>query len=70
LRTETLHPADFTIRADGVVRLNPELARRVGWGSPEKHGLITHREPLDSGIQAAARTAFKGRRIKLQPSSS
>jgi CRISPR-associated protein Cas1 len=29
LRTEALHPADFTIRADGVVRLNPQLARRV-----------------------------------------
>ena len=29
LRTEALHPADFTIRKDGVVRLNPELARRV-----------------------------------------
>jgi CRISPR/Cas system-associated endonuclease Cas1 len=29
LRTEALHPADFTIRDDGVVRLNPELARRV-----------------------------------------
>jgi hypothetical protein len=24
-----LHPADFTIREDGVVRLNPELAKRV-----------------------------------------
>jgi CRISP-associated protein Cas1 len=29
LKLETLHPADFTIRDDGVVRLNPELARRV-----------------------------------------
>ena len=29
LRTEALHPADFTIRTDGVVRLNPELARTV-----------------------------------------
>jgi CRISP-associated protein Cas1 len=29
LKSEALHPADFTIRADGVVRLNPELARRV-----------------------------------------
>jgi CRISP-associated protein Cas1 len=29
LRTEALHPADFTIRDDGVVRLNPEFARRV-----------------------------------------
>jgi CRISP-associated protein Cas1 len=29
LKLEPLHPADFTIREDGVVRLNPELARRV-----------------------------------------
>jgi CRISP-associated protein Cas1 len=29
LKSETLHPADFTIREDGVVRLNPELARHV-----------------------------------------
>jgi CRISPR-associated protein Cas1 len=29
LRSEALHPADFTIREDGVVRLNPELARMV-----------------------------------------
>ena len=29
LKSEALHPADFTIRGDGVVRLNPELARRV-----------------------------------------
>ena len=28
---KSLHPADFTIREDGVVRLNPELARRVAW---------------------------------------
>jgi CRISP-associated protein Cas1 len=29
LKSEALHPADFTIREDGVVRLNPQLARRV-----------------------------------------
>ena len=29
LKSEALHPADFTIREDGVVRLNPELARRT-----------------------------------------
>jgi CRISPR/Cas system-associated endonuclease Cas1 len=29
LKSEAFHPADFTIREDGVVRLNPELARRV-----------------------------------------
>ena len=29
LKSEALHPADFTMRDDGVVRLNPELARRV-----------------------------------------
>ena len=29
LKSEALHPADFTIREDGVVRLNPELAQHV-----------------------------------------
>jgi len=29
LRSEALHPADFTIREDRVVRLNPELAKKV-----------------------------------------
>jgi CRISPR-associated protein Cas1 len=29
LKSGALHPADFTIRQDGVVRLNPELARKV-----------------------------------------
>jgi CRISPR-associated protein Cas1 len=29
LKSEVLHPTDFTIREDGIVRLNPELARRV-----------------------------------------
>jgi len=29
LKSEALHPADFTMREDGVVRLIPELARRV-----------------------------------------
>jgi hypothetical protein len=38
LKSEALHPADFTIRSDRVVRLNPELARRV-----TKHILRKHR---------------------------
>ena len=29
LKSEALHPADFTIRENGEVRLNPELAKRV-----------------------------------------
>ena len=29
LKSEALHPADFTLREDGVVRLNPELSRQV-----------------------------------------
>ncbi len=29
LKSEALHPADFAIREDGVVRLNPQLARQV-----------------------------------------
>jgi CRISP-associated protein Cas1 len=29
LKSETLHPADFVTRTDGVARLNPQLARHV-----------------------------------------
>jgi CRISPR-associated protein Cas1 len=29
VQEHTFHPADFTIRSDGVCRLNPEMARRV-----------------------------------------
>jgi CRISP-associated protein Cas1 len=29
LKSAALHPADFVVRDDGVVRLNPELARKV-----------------------------------------
>jgi CRISPR/Cas system-associated endonuclease Cas1 len=29
VKSEALHPADFTIREDGAVRLNPELASTV-----------------------------------------
>jgi hypothetical protein len=29
VKANPLHPADFTIRADGVCRLNPEMARRL-----------------------------------------
>jgi hypothetical protein len=29
LKSEALHPADFTIREDGVVRLNPECSPRA-----------------------------------------
>jgi hypothetical protein len=29
LKSEALHPADFTKRDNGVVRLNPESARTV-----------------------------------------
>jgi CRISPR-associated endonuclease Cas1 len=29
VQSHTFHPADFTIRADGVCRLNPEMARQI-----------------------------------------
>jgi CRISPR associated protein Cas1 len=29
VQSHTFHPADFTIRSDGVCRLNPEMAGRV-----------------------------------------
>jgi len=44
LKSEALHPADFTIREDGVVRLNPELARRVV--APVSQQTTRYRLPL------------------------
>jgi len=29
VQSHTFYPADFTIRSDGVCRLNPEMARHV-----------------------------------------
>jgi len=29
VQAHTFHPADFTMRSDGVCRLNPEMARHV-----------------------------------------
>jgi CRISPR-associated protein Cas1 len=29
IKANALRPADFTIRPDGVCRLNPEMARRI-----------------------------------------
>ena len=29
VQAHTFSPADFTIRSDGVCRLNPEMARRI-----------------------------------------
>jgi CRISPR-associated endonuclease Cas1 len=48
LKAERLHPADFTIRRDGVVRLNPELARRVA-------GLVTASEAGSAAIDVSRR---------------
>jgi CRISPR associated protein Cas1 len=31
VQAHTFHPADFTIRSDGVCRLNPEMVRQVAW---------------------------------------
>jgi CRISPR-associated protein Cas1 len=42
LKSEALHPADFTIREDGVVRLNPELAKHVATiTSSQPHSMFT-----------------------------
>jgi CRISPR-associated protein Cas1 len=46
LKSEALHPADFTIRADGVVRLNPELARRV---AAMAGAVQSQPRPIDAG---------------------
>jgi CRISPR-associated protein Cas1 len=39
VKSEALHPADFTMRADGVVRLNPEFARRFDKSSGKEQSL-------------------------------
>jgi hypothetical protein len=42
--SHTFYPADFTIRSDGVCRLNPELARYVAYlvfaGSPNRAAVL------------------------------
>jgi hypothetical protein len=42
LKSEALHPADFAIREDGVVRLNPELAKRVSTDVGPPTSFCTH----------------------------
>jgi CRISPR-associated protein Cas1 len=53
VQSHTFHPADFTIRADGVCRLNPELIRTVvrilgrdpvRWSSPPTAGFVRSRD--------------------------
>ena len=55
LKSEALHPADFTIREDGVVRLNPELARTVS-------GLAARGALAQAAFVAASKQAQPGRR--------
>ena len=59
LKSEALHPADFTIREDGVVRLNPELARRVS-------GLAARGALAQAAFVAASKQAQPGRRWKTR----
>jgi CRISPR-associated protein Cas1 len=45
LKSQALHPADFTIREDGVVRLNPELARHLASLTYCKHQPRANEDP-------------------------
>ena len=50
LKSEALHPADFTIREDGVVRLNQELARRVSRTAVAKDEPVARDRPARSPV--------------------
>ena len=50
VRAHTFHSADFTIRPDGVCRLNPEMARKIA--SLISGSAITHRPMLATLLSA------------------
>jgi CRISPR-associated protein Cas1 len=53
VQSHTFHPADFTIRSDGVCRINPEMARSVvstlipTISRVAPSGLLGHHHPVD-----------------------
>ena len=49
LKSEALHPTDFTIRQDGVVRLNPEMAKRVARLATRKSRILAFRVVIEAG---------------------
>jgi CRISP-associated protein Cas1 len=63
IQAHTFHPADFTIRSDGVCRLNPELARLVVRQTTDSQtsvgGLDGHSRPAPT--RNAASAGEKGR---------
>jgi hypothetical protein len=58
------HPADFTIREDGVVRLNPGLARRVaGWRYRMSPGLTVSGKPSPEALpESPPSTGYQAKR--------
>jgi hypothetical protein len=74
LKSEKLHPVDFTIRRDGVVRLNPQLAKRVaGFVATQIKAIKSDRlnkPPSDSTIGGVLRSDLSGAavHVKLAPS--
>jgi hypothetical protein len=59
--------ADFTIRGDGVVRLNPQLARHCGWtGSASVFfrplGVLGEGVPISTNAEASLVYRRSGRR--------
>lgn len=58
LRAHTFHPADFTIRSDGVCRLNPEMARRATQMVDVGHDLSAVGNPMPSpGVRVHGNTS-------------
>ena len=57
-KSEALHPADFTVREDGVVRLSPELARRVASLVLKKESVSMARAKL-TFLESAAKVLEK-----------
>jgi CRISP-associated protein Cas1 len=54
VQAHTFHPADFTIRSDGVCRINPEMARRLcSIGSPPTRDVWSSLIPTSIRVRAA-----------------
>src|SRR5215831_9971825 len=54
VQAHTFHPADFTIRTDGVCRLNPEMARQVvRFGTLDPPGPIEYRSTRRTSLSLA-----------------
>jgi CRISPR-associated endonuclease Cas1 len=56
VQSHTFHPADFTIRSDGVCRLNPEMAKHV-----VRLATMAQTHPRRDGWRCSVRLVRSGR---------